>query len=165
MIPSSLCVVAGIAIMTTFTPTSPKGLWVPSLVLLGIGSGSGISTPFIAAQSVLDAGDISVGMAFMTFSQDIGEAVFISVAQAVFLNRLTASLRETVPLLDPAAVVHLGATSLEGKLPSNDIPGVMLSYNSAVTSAFYLAVALAGLMVVAAILIKKNPFKLGKELH
>ena len=157
MIPASLCVVAGIAIMTTFTTTSPKGLWIPSLILLGIGSGSGVSTPFIAAQTVLNMNDISVGMAIMTFSQDIGEAVFISIAQAIFLNRLTSSLEKAVPLLDPTTIINLGATSLQGKIPEQDLPGVIASYNVGVKSTFQLAVALAGSMLVAGMLIKRQP--------
>lgn len=165
MIPAGLCIVAGVAVMTAFTPTSPESLWIPSLILLGIGSGSGVSTPFIAAQTILDMNDISVGMAFMTFSQDMGEAVFISIAQAIFLNRLTSSLQKTVPLLDPATVINLGATSLQGRIPAQELPGVILSYNTAVRSTFYLAVALAGSMVIAALLIKRNPIKMRNELN
>ena len=164
MIPAGLFVVTGVAMMTAFTSTTPDKLWIPSLILLGIGSGSGVSTPFIAAQAVLDTRDISVGMAIMTFSQDFGEAVFISIAQAIFLNRLTSSLRETVPLLDSAAVINLGATRLQGKLPAQDLAGVFFSYNVAVKSAFYLAVALAGSMVLSGFIINRNPLKLRNEL-
>lgn len=156
MIPAGLCAVASVAIMTTFTPTSPKSLWIPPLILLGIGSGGGISTPFIAAQAVLETRDVSMGMAIMTFSQDIGEAVFISVAQTVFLNRLTAGLREAIPLLDPESVIHLGATRLQGKIPAQDLAGVIWAYNVAVKSTFYVAVAMSTCVVVAALLIKKN---------
>lgn len=160
MIPAALCVLAGISITTQFTTTSPAHLWIPALVLLGIGSGSGVSTPFIAAQTVLqDTSDVSVGLAFMTFSQDIGEAVFISIAQAIFLNRLTGNLKLTVPGLDPETIIQLGATSLERKIPAEDLSAVKESYNVAVKGTFYLAVALAGSMVVAGILISRSTLK------
>ncbi|PYI03747.1 MFS general substrate transporter [Aspergillus sclerotiicarbonarius CBS 121057] len=164
LLPASLLVIAGIALMTTFTPTTPAKLWIPSLVLLGLGSGSAVGVPFIAVQAILPIKDISVGMALMTFSQDIGEAVFISVAQAIFLNRLTGSLAETVPGLDPEMVTRLGATSLEGKLPGKYLEAVIGAYNVAVQGTFYLAVALAGSVFVAAVLAKRNPLKVRNEL-
>ncbi|RAH81009.1 MFS general substrate transporter [Aspergillus japonicus CBS 114.51] len=151
MIPAGLLVVGGVAMMTRFSPTTPTGLWIASLILLGIGSGSSVSIPFIAAQAVLGLGDLSAGMALMTFSQDLGEAVFISIAQAVFLTRLTGALQATAPDLDPQRVIHLGATDLQGKVPAQDVAAVALSYDLAVRSTFYLAVALAGLLVLAAV--------------
>ncbi|KAE8393830.1 hypothetical protein BDV23DRAFT_169982 [Aspergillus alliaceus] len=119
MIPSSLFVVGG----------GPRTLWIPSLVLLGIGSGSGVPTPFIAPQTVLDMHDLYAGMALMAFSQDL----------------------ETV--------IHLGATRSEGNVPAQDLPGVTLSYNAALQYTFYLAVALAGSMMFTAVLVERNPVK------
>ncbi|KAJ5133782.1 MFS toxin efflux pump, partial [Penicillium atrosanguineum] len=159
MIPAGFLIVTGISIMTTFTHTTPKRLWVTSLVLLGIGSGSSVASPFIAAQTVLNINDISAGMALMTLSQDLGEAVFISVAQAIFLNRLASALRTTVPGLSPQEVLHLGATNLKDKIPSQDVEGVALSYNVGVRSTFYLAVALAATIVVAALPLQNISFK------
>ena len=159
MIPASLFVVAGIAITTVLRPQSSKALWIPSLVLLGIGSGSGVSAPFIAAQTVLDITDISIGMAIMTFSQDFGEAVFITVAQTIFLGRLENRLRQTVPNIDPESIIQLGATNITANVPPQSLPAVILAYNTAITSTFYLAVALAGTVVVAALIMQSNTYK------
>lgn len=147
--------------MTSFSENTPKSLWIPSLVLLGIGSGSSVSIPFIAAQTVLSVGDLSAGMALMTFSQDLGEAVFISIAQAIFLNRLTSSIQVTVPDLDPASVIHLGATNLKGKIPAHDVAAVALSYDLAIRATFYLAVSLAGVLLISALLVQKTRLKVG----
>ena len=164
MVPAGLFVVAGVAIMTTFTETSPSTLWIPSLVLLGIGSGSAVSAPFIAAQSTLAASDLSVGMAFMTFSQDIGEALFISIAQTIFLNQLTRIIEENTPTVNPATAINAGATYVRQLVPADELPAVLLSYNTAVKSTFYLAVSLAGSVVVASLMIKKNPFSMAREM-
>ncbi|OJK04344.1 hypothetical protein ASPACDRAFT_37903 [Aspergillus aculeatus ATCC 16872] len=163
MIPAALLVTAGISMMTRFSPTTPKGLWIPSLILLGIGAGSSVSIPFIAAQAVLSVGDLSAGMALMTFSQDLGEAVFISIAQAVFLRRLARALQATAPALDPQTVIHLGATDLRGKIPAQDVAAVALSYDLAVRSTFYLAVALAGLLVVSAVPLQRTTLMVGRR--
>jgi hypothetical protein len=156
MIPSAIMIVAGVGIMTTFSETTPKGVWIPSLILLGIGSGSSVSIPFIAAQTVLAVEDLSAGMALMTFSQDFGEAVFISIAQAIFLNRLTSSIQVTAPDLDPANLTHLGATNLKGKIPPHNLAAVALSYDLAVRATFYLAVSLAGMLLIAALSLQKT---------
>ena len=163
MLPAGCLIVAGVAIMTGFTSETPKRLWIPSLILLGIGSGSSVSIPFIAAQAVLSLGDLSAGMALMTFSQDLGEAVFISIAQAIFLNRLTSSIEITAPDLAPESVIHLGATNLARKVPSQDVAAVAFSYDLAVRSTFYLAVALAGVLVLVAIPLQKSPLKVGRK--
>jgi hypothetical protein len=162
MIPSAILIVAGVGIMTTFSETTPKGLWILSLILLGIGSGSSVGIPFIAAQTVLSVENLSAGMALMTFSQDFGEAVFISIAQAIFLNRLTSSLQVTAPDLDPANVIHLGATSLKGKVPHHNLAAVALSYDLAVRETYYMAVSLAGMLLVAALPLQKTQLKVGR---
>lgn len=159
MIPSSLLVVSGIAIITVLNPQSSRSLWIPSLVLLGIGSGSGISSPFLAAQTVLDMNDVSIGLAIMTFSQDFGEAVFISIAQSIFLYRLEDKLGQTVPNLDAESIIQLGATNVTANVPEDSVPGVILAYNAAITSTFYLAVALAGMVVVAALIMQRSTAK------
>lgn len=163
MIPAGFLVVAGVGIMTSFSSESPKRLWIPSLILLGIGSGSSVSIPFIAAQAVLAVKDLSAGMALMTFSQDFGEAVFISIGQAIFLNRLTSTLKITAPELAYGSVIHVGATNLAGKVSSQDVAAVTFSYNLAVRSTFYLAAALAGVLVIAAIPLQKSSLKVGEK--
>ncbi|KAF7884457.1 uncharacterized protein EAF02_004793 [Botrytis sinoallii] len=148
MVPPSLCVLTGVALMTNLTITSPSRLWIPSLVLLEIGTVSGISAPFIAAQTILDPSDMSIGMAIMTFSQDIGEALFISIAQAILLNRLVNNLNETVLLLNPSDIVQLGATNIYGAIPSQDLKDVKIAYNQAVKSAMYVSVSLVACMIL-----------------
>lgn len=161
MVPASLCVVTGVALMTTSKVSSPSTIWIPSLILLGIGAGTGISTPFIAAQTVLNSNDMSIGMAIMTFSQDIGEAIFISIGQSIFLNQLVRSLVENVPLLNPQSIIQLGATNLYGNIPSQDLEDVQESYNQAVKSTLYLSVSLASCMVVAGCMMQRQSSRAG----
>ncbi|KAF7895151.1 hypothetical protein EAF00_006965 [Botryotinia globosa] len=88
-----------------------------------------------ATQTILDPSDMTIGMAIKSFSQDTGAALFISIAQAIFLNRLVSNLRERVPLLNPSDIVQLGATNIYGAIPPQDLTGVKISYNQAVKSA------------------------------
>ncbi|RAL06015.1 protein kinase IKS1 [Aspergillus ibericus CBS 121593] len=62
---------------------------------------------------------------------DIAEAVFISIAQAVFLDRLREGLEGGVPGLDVGLVMGLGATGLEGKVPREVLGEVVGAYNFA----------------------------------
>jgi hypothetical protein len=51
-----------------------------------------------------------VGTALTVFSQTLGGAIFVSVAENIFTNRLVAYLTLYVPDLDPDIVLAVGAT-------------------------------------------------------
>ena len=159
MTASSLCVVAGVALMATFRTTTPASIWIPSLALVGMGVGGGIACPFIAAQAVLNPEDISIGMAIMTFSQDFGESVFISVAQSIFLNKLKRALISSAPALKWSVIIQLGATNLAGKIPSQDVAGVRQAYDQSIKEAFYLALSLAAILTISGFFMKNRSIK------
>lgn len=78
----------------------------------------------------------------------------MSVAQTVFANKLLSSLRENVPGLDPEVVTANSAAGLRAaveKVGPQFVPGVLSSYNDAVTGAIVVAVALSCLMMPGAL--------------
>jgi hypothetical protein len=46
----------------------------------------------VAAQRVLVKKDVAIGSALMMFAQQVSGAVFVSIAQTVFINRLVSDL-------------------------------------------------------------------------
>lgn len=145
MILASTSLAIGAGLLTTLEETSGPGEWIGYQILMGMGVGLGMQQPFIVVQNVLPDGDIPTGTAVITFAQTLGGAVFISVGQNIFQNQFAHSLRVEDPSADVASVLAAGTTTLRKKLPASLLPAVLKSYNTAVTQAFYVGVALAAL--------------------
>ena len=91
----------------------------------------------VAVQTVLPREDIPIGTAIVMFSQTLGGALFISVAQNVFTNTLLQNIKKIVPDLDPAVVMATGATSLKSVIPSQYLGGVQQAYNASLINCTY----------------------------
>ncbi|KAJ7615194.1 hypothetical protein DFH06DRAFT_1013362, partial [Mycena polygramma] len=123
---------AGLMIISTFEANTGHAHWIGYQIIFGLGAGSGSQEPVIAAQTVLSQEDIPTGTSIMIIAQVLGGAVFASVGQNVFTIKLKDQLAGSVPSLDPAIVLKVGATSLRDAIDS-----------AALVSAFYVAVATA----------------------
>ena len=98
------------------------------------------------------------------FSQTLGGALFISVAQTTFTNELLKNLKEVVPNLKPALVLATGASDLKNVIPVQYLAGVQTAYNAAITHAFYVSVAMAAASIVGAVCLEWKSVK-GKKLE
>jgi hypothetical protein len=93
-----------------------------------------------------------------------GGALFISVAQNVFQNRLLANVIRVVPDINPELVISAGATSFRNVIPSQYIAGVQIAYNEAIVNTFYVAVAMASLSIFGSALLEWKSVK-GKKIE
>lgn len=117
----------------------------------------------IAVQAVLPKRDIPIGTAIIMFSQTLGGALFISVAQNVFSNRLLIDVSKVVPDLNPEVVISAGATNLKTAIATGDYANVLIAYNLALQSTYYVAVALSALSIFGAVFIEWKSVK-GKKM-
>ena len=99
--------------------------------------------PLIAVQTVLPLSDVPVGTALIMFTQTFGGALFVSVGQNVFANRLLAGLSETASGFDPTLILRLGATTIKSAVPAEFLPGVLVAYNRALTQTWYVSLAMS----------------------
>jgi hypothetical protein len=111
----------------------------------------GMQQSMIAAQTVLHLDDVPVGTSVLMFTQMFGGALFISVAQNIFTNRLVSGLAQVVPDINPQIVLRTGATSLKDAIDPRHLSGVLFVYNRAITNTFYISVALASLSAIGAL--------------
>ena len=97
------------------------------------------------------------------FSQTFGGALFVSVAQNVFNNRLIEQLanlaKSGVKAVDPDIILHIGATSLKKAIPANVLPLVQEAYNTALTETWYIAVAMVCVSTIGAIFVEWKSVK------
>lgn len=161
---SSVLMSIGAGLLSTFTVNTGIGKWIGYQVLFGAGVGNGMQNGLIMAQTVLPKRDIPTGTAMIMFSQTLGGAVFISVGQNVFTNRLLANIKQVLPDFNPGLVLGTGATSLKNVIPAGDLPSVLVAYNDAIVKTFYVAVAMATVSIFGSALFGWRSVK-GKKIE
>ncbi|KAK4896200.1 hypothetical protein LTR27_005721 [Elasticomyces elasticus] len=140
----------GAGLITTFKPTTSSSAWIGYQVLFGLGVGLGMQQGNMAAQTVLARKDVPIGVSLMMLWQNLGGAVFISVSQNIFNSHLVSSLVKQNIGLNPEQILNTGATSLRSAVPADNLPALLIIYNSAVRQVFVLGTILACLAVFGA---------------
>ena len=151
----------GTGLITTFTVDINEGKWIGFQILAGYGIGCGMQQPSMAAQNHLTRQDIPTGISLMIFAQSLGGAVFVSIGQNIFSNRLISGLA-SVPGLNPAIVISTGATDLRNVVAPEYLGRVLVAYNHALTTVFQAAVAVACFSIFGALAMQWKSVKRAK---
>jgi len=152
----------GAGLLSTLAPTAGASKWIGYQVLFGFGVGSGFQTSTLVPQTVLSKDDIPLGMALMFFSQQLGGAVFLAVAQSIFSTKLVHGL-SGIAGLDAEVIVNTGATALRSVVPEADIGVVVGEYSHALTRVFVMAAALCAVMILPALAVEWRSIKQEKK--
>lgn len=150
MIVAPVLMSVGAGLITTFRPDTPEAQWIGYQIIYGLGIGCGMMGPNILAQTVLERADASVGIALMTFGQQLGGSIFVSIGQNLFASHLISGLSQ-IPGINPATIVDTGATDIRKIVPDKYLDSVLLAYNNALVKCFYVGVAMSCLMIVGAL--------------
>jgi hypothetical protein len=142
---SFVLMAVGGGLLTTFEIDTGSPKWIGYQIIFGAGVGFGMQNSLVMAQTVLPKKDIPIGTAIMMFSQTLGGAIFVSVAQNVFTNELLQNMREVLPPQYLGRILQTGATSLADAIPEQFLPRVQEAYNTAIVNTFYVGVAMAAL--------------------
>ncbi|KXG54684.1 Major facilitator superfamily domain, general substrate transporter [Penicillium griseofulvum] len=163
MLLGSAMMAIGFGFLTTFQPSTTHAAWIGWQVMLGMGTGLSFPQPWSATQTALAAKDVPLGLAGVGFAISFAAAVSISVSQNVFTNLLRKGLQAgAIPNVDAGDVIQQGATGFLQHIAESERESVLVIYNSAVTSCFWLPVAAACVGFVAALGMNWNSVK-GKE--
>ena len=150
--------------MHTLKVNSSKAQWIGYQILAGGGSGAAIQLPFIAVQVVLSSKEIPTGNAVAIFFNSLGGAIALSISSNIFTNTLVKEIPKYAPGISPEQVLNVGSTDLSQlHLPPAVLEGVKQAYNAAVTTAFILPIAVAGLSFLSSLLFEWKSVK-GKKL-
>lgn len=153
IIASSLILSIAAGLLTTLHPNSPSSHWIGYQAMLGIGVGTGLQQPLIALQTALPATDVPSATAIAMFSQTLGGAVFVSVGQNVFQNRLAHNLMVEAPGVDIPGLLGSGAAMIRQIVDPRDLGRVLDAYNDAIVETFYVGVAVGVLSLAGAVFI------------
>lgn len=154
----------GSGMIYTLKVHSSPGIWIGYEILAGVGAGACVQIPFIAVQVVLDEKDMPVGNAVAIFFNTLGGAISVSIAQNIFSNKLLQEIPKYAPTANVLAIVGAGATHFREVVTPAQLPGVLVAYNKAITTAFILPIAVAGLAFLSSLLMEWKSVK-GKKLQ
>ena len=145
------CLMAtGGGLLTTLKVSSDRGQWAGYQFLLGFGMGLGMQQTGMAAQVVLKPEDVPIGVSLGFVGQSLGGAVFVCAAQNVFIRGLVKDLSAVLPEALAERLSGVGATDFRQLVPANVLPEVLVAYNKAITTTFYVGLAAACLSIVPA---------------
>ncbi|KAJ7856681.1 major facilitator superfamily protein [Mycena olivaceomarginata] len=159
---SSILLGIGAGLLSTLTLNTRPGHWIGFQALYGLGYGIGLQQPILAAQTVLSQDDIPVGIALISFLHTLGGALFISVGQNVFTNRLRAGLASEVPDIKEI-VLSAGAKSLRSVVDPQFLPAVLSVYNDALVSAIHVSLGVACVSIVGGLFMEWKSVKGRKD--
>ena len=160
----SACVMSvGFGLLTTLKPESGSDRWIGYQFLGGFGMGLGMQMPSIAMQVVLKDADVPIGVSLNFFAQGLGGAVFLCVAQSVFLQELLRRLSVALPAASAQVLAGVGATNLRALVPLEQLPAVLAAYNGAITTTFFVAVGIAACSLLPALGLEWRSVKAKKE--
>ncbi|RMZ75502.1 hypothetical protein DV737_g5259, partial [Chaetothyriales sp. CBS 132003] len=141
----------GAGLITTFSMTTNHNKWIGYQVVYGLGMGAGMQQSSLACQTVLDKKDVPTGASLMFFARTLAGAIFISVANNIFDNKLTSGIAAAhIPGLSADVVTEIGATDLRKAIPAKYLPRVLVIYNTAVRHAFYVSLATSCFILISA---------------
>jgi hypothetical protein len=155
---SAILMSIGAGLLATLEIDSHAGQWIGYQVIFGVGVGLGYQQVYVSVQNVLPPGDIPIATALMSMAQNLGGAIFVSVAARVFTTRLLANL-DLIPGLDAQTVVGIGATGFRQIVPATQLPAVYVAYNGAIRDTLYVAVAISVASAFAAVFIELKSIK------
>ncbi|TGJ81892.1 hypothetical protein E0Z10_g6878 [Xylaria hypoxylon] len=137
----------GIGLITTFNLTTPLSRWFGYQVITGLGTGVCFQIGLLVVQNILSQELVPQGTACVQFSQTLGGALFIAVAQTVFQNGLIDGIRQAEPQLDPTIFINSGASNIPKILDdlnqSNTLEHVLTAYMSGLRNTYYMSTAAA----------------------
>ncbi|OQV06046.1 hypothetical protein CLAIMM_10684 isoform 2 [Cladophialophora immunda] len=149
----------GAGLLTTFETSTGHEKWIGYQIIYGFGVGLGMQQALITVQAVLPLKDVPTGTALVMFMQTFGGALFVSVAQNIFNNRLMSEIPKQAPGINPAIILHVGATSLKDHVPKAALHGVQTAYNNSLTQTWYIAVAMTCLQIIGAAFVEWKSVK------
>jgi hypothetical protein len=86
--------------------------------------------------AVLPQNQISIGNGIVIFSQFLGGAIFLAIAESLFTSRLLREIAANAPSVDAQAVINAGAEAVATVVNSENLAAVIEAYNVAITTTY-----------------------------
>lgn len=165
MIFTSVVAPVAAGLLTTITVTRKVAVLLCYEALLGFAVGIGIQAPQIAASTIFSAREAPMAISVVQFGQGIGPAIFISVAQSIFTERLSTDMAQYAPGTNSTTIQDMGLRDLRNHIGPKRLEKVLLGYDKAIMQTLYLPVALTALSLVATLGMEWRSVKRTSQAH
>jgi hypothetical protein len=100
---------------------------------------------FIAVQNLVPAAQIPTAMSIVLFCQNMGSAVALPAANAIFSNTLRRQLQQrmTVIELEPEIIIRAGVRSIRELVSGDGLAATLQAYSNSINSVMYLGIAVS----------------------
>ncbi|KAF2725269.1 MFS general substrate transporter [Polychaeton citri CBS 116435] len=146
---SAVIMPIGAGLISTWGVHTQSGMWIGYQIIFGIGMGLGMQQGALAAQAVLRGPDVPMGVSLMFFGQMLGGAVFLSVGQNLLNHKLVSGLTGLTGM-SAQQIIGTGATQIRDVVSSDQLAQVLVIYNNALRTTFFLAAALGAAAAIGA---------------
>lgn len=144
----SILMSIGTGLLTTVQPhLTSRAKWIGFQILCGVGIGFGEEQGIYMVQTTLPEKDVAIGVGIVFFAQTFGGALFVSVAQAVFLENISKALKTIAPNLDPQSVLNSASAG-----SAQTSPELQAVYAPAIKNALRVGMILATVSSLGALL-------------
>ncbi|KAI9643370.1 hypothetical protein NHQ30_007989 [Ciborinia camelliae] len=149
----SILMSIGTGLLMTVRPQhTSRAKWVGFQILCGAGIGLGEEQGLYMVQTTLHENDVATGLGIIFFAQTFGGALFVSVAQAVFLENISKALKTLAPNLDPHSVLDGASAALHGSSNAQASAELQAVYGVAIKEALRVGLILATVSSLGAVL-------------
>ncbi|KAJ5810633.1 Major facilitator superfamily domain general substrate transporter [Penicillium pulvis] len=131
-------------LMTVRPHHTPRARWVGFQIICGAGIGLGEEQGLYMVQTTLSENDVATGIGLILFAQTFGGALFVSVAQLLFLENISKALKTLAPNLSPKSV-------LDGETTGSS-PELQAVYGVAIKDSLRVGLILAAASTLGAVL-------------
>ncbi|KAK5122095.1 hypothetical protein LTR85_004341 [Meristemomyces frigidus] len=148
-----------VGVLTTIHADTSLSLLMCMLALLGFAVGLGIQAPQVAAQTVLEAKEVSIGLAVVQFGSWMGPVLFLSAGATLFANRLNAEIHAYSPSTNITSIDNMGLTELRNTLGNDVLNDVLAGYSEALVQTLYLPLTLCCASIIGCIAMERKSVK------
>ncbi|OQE46599.1 hypothetical protein PENCOP_c001G06091 [Penicillium coprophilum] len=135
----------GYGLLSTLSVTTPVAKWIGYQILYGAGSGGTTAAPYIAVQNLVAPEQISLAMAIIIFWQNIGAAISLIAANAIFSNSLRFELQKRAAKISVSsdAIIEAGVRSIRDLVSGSELTAVLAAYAKSIDKVMYLGIAVS----------------------
>ncbi|KAJ5631815.1 uncharacterized protein N7484_011915 [Penicillium longicatenatum] len=142
-------------LMTVQPHDTSRAKWVGFQIICGAGIGLGEEQGLYMVQTTLPESDVATGIGLILFAQTFGGALFVSIAQLVFLENIGKALKTLAPNVNPKSV-------LDGESTGSS-PELQAVYSMAIKGALRIGLILATVSTLGAVLYEWKSLKTKSE--